>query len=224
MAAPLIYVPRSFHPDGDARKEAILGAVGLADHAPADDLPLAGGIGPDGEGGTLFGWQAPGRSRLHYKASEQTWIPAAPKGDLLAGRYWVGVWNDSPPTEGDLRRPYRYGGKEFPLAGQSWLLPYPKELPHDLRFADDGTWKFVVQRRYHDYYVRCLGWIEQAGSESGCRFTVEDAIWVAVEALSINYRLTPELISHMRLLDDAAGSQQLVGKMFAAALGLEVEG
>lgn len=215
MAAHLIYVPRSRHPENDARTEAILAAVGLADHAPAETLPVAGGEGPDGEGGTLFGrWGTDGR--LHYRAREQTWIPAVKSGDRPAGRYWVGVWNDSPPTESDLRRPYRYGGKEVSIAGQRWLVPLPKQLPADAKLADDGSWRFVLQRRFHDYVLRCEDWVDRCAGD-GSRVSLADMIVLSVEALGLNYRLPPELVSHLGLF-----TQESAALTFGTACGLDV--
>lgn len=189
-----------------------LAAVGLADHADgAQTVPCEG---PDG-GGTLFGWNAL-KGRLHYHAAQQTWLSAVADGERPAGRYHVGIWNDSPPTEADLRRPYRYGGRSVELGnGETWLVPTPEELPHVAKLADDGSWRFVVQRNFHDYYLRAMQWVERLAVPEGVSVFYGEMLAVAVEALTLNYRLPPELISHLELFDQVKAAE-----CFRSALGL----
>jgi len=211
----LIYIPRE-HIHGVATEEQ-LAAVGLEDHAAsAETRPCP--TGPDGSGGTLYGWLRPGNP-FHFNAAEQTWFPAAAAGALAKGRYWVGIYNASPPCETDLRRPYRFGGRVVRLAGQDWLIPTPTELPHDAKLADDGTWRFVIQRRFHDYFLRTQELVDQTASEAGLALTLLDMLQLSLEALGLNYRLPPELASHLSLFD-----QVTAAKTFSTALGLDLRG
>jgi hypothetical protein len=201
---------------GIAKTEDQLASVGLADHAIGGLPYTVPTDGPDGRSGTLYAWLKTGTSQKHFDPQRQTWFPAAQNGELPQGRYWVGVWKDAPPTEMDLRRPYRYGGKSVELAGQHWLVPVPHELPHDARLADDGSWRYVIQRQYHDYYLRVLDYRSDA-AEGGARLTLLNMLTLSLEALSLNYRLPPELASHLRLFD-----QNSAARAFAAALDLDL--
>lgn len=222
MASFLIYVPREHHPESSLT-EAILAAVGLADLAPAETANIGGGLGPDGKGGTLIGWTKPGRIRFHIDPAEQTWFPAVKSGDLPPGRYWVGVWNDSPPTAADLLRPYPYRGKLVELAGQNWTVPLPKNLPTDAILADDGTWRFELQRRFHAYGIEVDQWLERRENGTLADATFTEVFGFALRALSLNYRLTPELASRMVLFGGEEGAQVAVCNVLFAALGVAGE-
>jgi hypothetical protein len=199
-----------------------LEAVGLADHAVAGLPDTIECDGPDGKFGTLYGWRKHGLGRLHFDPAAQTWIPAAAQGDLPPARYWVGLWNESPPTEQDVKRAYQFGGKRVELGdGARWVIPLPHELPHEVRLRDDGSWQFVIQRRFHDYHLRCAEYVERIEADRG-GVTMAEMLRHAVEALIINYRLTPEVINHLNLFSHPeAGAQKVVGLAFVASLGLD---
>lgn len=158
------------------------------------------GVGPDGKGGSILAWRKPTDQRMGYKPQEQTWLPAVTCGDLISGRYWVGIWNDRPPTPADLLRPYAHKGTYVTLGdGKQWLIPEAEKLPADMIRADDGTWRFLVQRQYHDFYLESLRWRQWwAGSPTG--FAYADVADFAELALGLNYRITTEVVSHLRLL------------------------
>jgi len=192
--------------------------VGLADlvaganfcdsaHGP---IPPGGGVpGP----GVVVAWPRPGAAQLGYRPEAQTWLPAVKCGDLAAGRYWVGFWNDSPPTPADLQRPYRQAGIRVALGdGNEWLLPMAKELDHNMVLADDGTWKFEIQRRFHDFYLEHLRWFQFFGTmtqSEGASFA--EAAEFILMALRINYRLTGEVASQLRLFT----KENVLSAMFA---------
>ena len=193
----LIFIPRD-HVSGLTPAEQ-LAAVGLADHA-ADALTVPC-EGPDGSG-TLYGWRKHGAGKLHYNADEQTWIPAAQNGELPAKRYWVGVWNESPPTEGDLRRPGVLYGDDVELGdGSKWHVPAPHFLPHDLMLQADGTLKHEPKQRYQDVCLEATRWRARLFGQERVVVAYEELWAFALRCLSLNYRIPAEAASHLRLID-----------------------
>lgn len=190
--------------------------VGLADFVQgAEYLPLASG--PEEKPGLLCAWRKPGKNeRMHFKASEQTWIRSAKFGESEPGRYHIGFWNDSPVTPEDLQRPYSHAGKVIELGdGNSWRFPTIDELPKDLILADDGTWKFKLQQDYHDLWLEAEDWatrLLQGGTHNFGEITE-----FCIRCLRQNYRLLPEAVSHLRLFNT-----NNIQKAMGSLLGMEV--
>lgn len=209
-----------FLPDArDSDHAEQLAAAGLAHLATGFD-PLQCD-GPDGQSGVCLAWRTPQQTRMGYRPDEQTWLPAVPDGDLPAKRYYVGLWNDSPPTPKDLQRPYAAPGRWLRLGdGNQWLIPESAELPADRILADDGSWKFEVQREFHDFHLECQRWadvVAEADKETTIPWEELDAF--NRRALQINYRIVPELVSHLRLFNSANMAQPLfaaIGALRAA--------
>jgi hypothetical protein len=176
--------------------------VGLADFvAGAEFVETAAGPGDRGPG-VVAAWRRPGQVQMGYQPERQAWLPAAASGeDLAAGRYWIGFWTDSPPTPKDLARPYPQAGHRVTLGdGSEWLLPIAKALDADMILADDGTWRFEPQRRFHAFWLDYLKWFQffgNAGPEDLIDFA--DAADFVLAGLRVNYRLAPEAASHLRL-------------------------
>lgn len=184
-------------------------AAGLADHV-ADAEHFAAANGPDGERGLLFAWRKIGVPEMGYRPDAQTWLPAAAAGELPARRYWVGLWNDKPITPEDLLRPYAYGGKAVRLGdGHDWRIPQAAALPKDLILRDDGSYRFAVQRQFHEFYLRACDYFLQIGAAradaDGEVMVTIDEDWIAfcLQAIRLNYRLVPEVaVTHLRLFSD----------------------
>lgn len=179
---------------------ALLVNVGLADFVAGAELVDVPG-GPDQTGpGVLVAWRKPGAVEMGYRPDAQIWLPAVPRDDLAAGRYWVGFWPEL-PRPNHLARPYPQPGKQVALGdGQEWLIPSAKELDADMILADDGTWRFEVQRRFHAFYLDYLKWMQFFGNAGPDEeFLFADAAEFILSGLRINYRLPPEAASHLRL-------------------------
>jgi hypothetical protein len=176
-----------------------LTAVGLADHAQGAETVQS--QGPDGKAGTLYAWNAL-RGKLHYEAEQQTWIPAAKSGDLEPGRYWVGLWSDSPPSEADLRRDAILGGVDVTLGNeQPWHVAAPHFLPHHLVLQPDGSLRHEPKARYQDICLEAHRWRDRLSGDPQAVPLVD--VWMfAVRCLSLNYRLPAEIASHLRLFDE----------------------
>lgn len=226
MAHHLIYIPRGY--TGNAAAAHPLEAVGLADHvAGAESIPI--GHGPDGDtgaaetpspaGGLLFAWRDSGANkRLHYHAGEQTWFPAAARGERAAGRYWVGIWNDAPPCEADLRRGGILHGQDVALGAGQWHVPAPTFLPHDLVLNERGEIERQPKACYQSIALEAERWRGRLSGEP--RMIAYDELWdFGMRCLSLNYKLPPELASHLRLIDE-----ENIKRVMYAAVGIDLAG
>lgn len=177
--------------------------IGLSDlipnHEGIGNRPGPKSIDGQEQHGTLIAWRRPGKNeRMHYNANEQTWIPALKNGEAEAGRYWVGFWNDSPPTPEDLLRPYSHRGETVELGdGNHWRFPVIQSLPHTAIASDDGTWRFQLQRQYHDLSLEAQQMAKRELEGAGHQYsTVANFV---MRGLSQNYRILPEVVSHLEL-------------------------
>ena len=167
--------------------------------------------------GAVIAWRKPGSVGFGYDPEKQTWIPAVANGPdgEGRGRYWVGFWNDSPPTPEDSQRPYAHAGPLVELGdGNSWRIPEIDQLPHDYIRNDDGTWRFEIQRQYHDLWLESQDWIARVFDKEN-RPDLIDVLNYCEKILRQNYRLLPEVVSHLRLLNS-----ENLAKVLHSCLGL----
>lgn len=220
MARFQVFIPDSEDSPRESKlPQKPLEAVGLADLITNAAGEESGG--PEDQTGILISWPTTGDAETGYKPDRQTWLPAVPREGLEAKRYWVGVWNDRPPTPKDLKRHYQYNGRFVDMNdGKEWLIPRASELPHQMILADDGTWKFEVQRQFHDMHNESQKWVSLlAQADESTTFLWPDLIAFVVPALKMNYMLTDEVISHLGLLDQP----RLIRSLYAIC-GVEVGG
>ena len=198
MAHHFIWIPQQ-HVRG-FKVEERLSAVGLADHADgADSIHCAGPAGT----GQLFAWRKNSLQPMHYNANEQTWVAAAKNGDRPEGRYWVGVFKDSPPTPQDVQRPGQLHGLGIELGdGAKWRIPVPHALPHDLILQSDGSMKHEPKERYQSISIEADEWRGRLKADQ-LPVDYEELYAFCVRCLSLNYRMPPELPSLLRLIDTA---------------------
>ncbi len=185
-----IYVPESDQvPPGCAPKIG-LPAVGLdflldrATAAVADD-------GPDGNAGTIYSWAAP----RGWDPHTMTATPAVQRGDLEPDRYHILTVDDALPTPDQLQRPYVYEGDWVDFGGSLWLVPRAEQLPADAVFRDDGSVRFITQRRFSAWVVRCERTLQET-LRAG-EWDVGLAVETLVEALQLNYRIPLELTTNV---------------------------
>lgn len=207
-----IFIPHAQHQTAKVLEDfGLADMVGGAEHRASD--------GPAGQMGLLLAWRRPGKNeRFHFNADEQSWLPALPNGaddDTKGkGRYWVGLWNDSPVTPEDLKRSYQHHGPMVVLGdGNAWRIPTIFELPSDFIRADDGSWKFEIQREYHDIWLEALDWQQRLDAGT---VTVDflNILNFSEKCLRQNYRITTEIVSHLRLFNT-----KNIADVFGAALG-----
>lgn len=199
----MIFVPNPA--SGKAKATGLLESVGLTDHAKGHDaLPVQG---PGNVAGWLFGWLDHEQSRLCYEPNKQTWIPSLADGDRGAGAYWVGIWNDSKPTETDLRKPeFRKGAWVTMADGTRWQFPSPSTLE---RFPEitDGKLRWVVDEQFAWFVAeidkrRATLTIAEGGKAFVTWDLAEDFAFI-VRSLRLNYRLVPEVVVHLRLISES---------------------
>lgn len=211
---PIVYLPKVNTPNSDH-----LRAVGLEDFVDGaqfnclqPDKPAPG----DNKGGSLVTWTPPGRRQPVYDPDSQLWLPAMPMDSLKEKRYWIGFDPLSPPRPQELIRREPYVGSPVTLGdGQQWLIPHARELPHDLIRGEDGEWVRQVRSEFYAFAMTTIGWQRQFDSlEPGDVFPDETGLAEFVEeALRLNYRLTPEIISHLRLFSTGP-----TGTLYAAMI------
>ncbi len=208
----------------DLAPEAAFEKVGLTGGKGLDQATCS--EGPDGKQGRVFTWIDPTKVRIGYVPDDQTWIPAAQNGELETGRYWVGFWNDDPPTEKDLRRPDHRRGNFIELGnGESWLITTPDTLDRYAKLESDGSLAWCVDERWNwlvtDLQKRRAESVIQQGEDKDTvtvLFDIQEDIPFLVRLLQVNYRITPEVCSHLKLF-----VEQPVRKIIAALMGLTLK-
>jgi hypothetical protein len=197
----LIFLPGAENkPTAKALTEA-----GLADFVKgAESVPLA--TGPIETPGLLCAWRRPAKNdKLHYNAAEQTWVPSLPNGPNGEGkgRYHVGFWNDSPPTPEDLVLPRATWGEPVTLGdGRSWTLPVVQSFPRDvIRSPETGEYTLTVQERYHAAHFKAMSWLERISGGNDLSIPWGEIAGFVEEVLRLNYRLLPEVVDRLKLLN-----------------------
>ena len=123
----------------------------------------------------------------------------------------------NPPTPFDFQKETIHLSHPVILEdGNEWQIPEARELPQTMILADDGTWKFEVQRKFHAFWNECEALSDRIvadGADTSISFI--DAAALAMRSLILNYRLTPELASQLELFDT-----QNVMQLVCAPIGL----
>lgn len=219
----LLFIPRKAEGhDNNIDLTSRLSEVGLADHV-AGAMPCNIASGPDGLNGFIIGW---GNvvGKLQYKPDAQTWVKSVPRTGVDAGAYYIGIWNDSPPTEGELRREYTQTGKFVPLGSDRWKIPTPDTVDKHAVYNDDGSMRWETVRQFAwlvDEATKLQNEYLEHGSEKLMTFAFDPSEFVGwlLRLLRINYRLTPEVAAHLELF--RAGQ---VADAVLASLGLQRTG
>lgn len=159
----------------------------------------------------------------HYSAAEQTWLPACGHGGD-AGRYYVGIWNDKPPTEPELLKPDHRRGMFVTMANsEKWSITTPGHLDRFAVPQTDGSVDWVVDTtfnclttdldriRAHRVKEREDGTAVVIFSDDGADF------YFLCDVLRINYQVTPELVGYLKLLS-AQSIRPLIGALLGRTL------
>jgi len=216
----LIYIPGQ---NSEGTPKELFETVGLGDIAGGIDVKPS--EGPDGERGRLCGWLSSTQNQLIYKPESQVWIPSAKAGDRDSGAYWVGIWNDSAPTEEDLRKPNCRRGSFIKLGnGERWSVVVPESIDRFPLLNADGTLTWVADESFNWLVTSidkrradALATVDEDGLVD-IKFNFVDDWQFLVSVLQINYRITPEVVSHMRLF-----SQQAIKELISALMGMPLQ-
>lgn len=169
--------------------------------------------GPGGLSGAVVFLSFPaapgGRPVVGYYPEKQSWHK------VYGGACFVGWENNSPPEPNDLIRPNVIDGHPVKLAdGKEWIIPtarvFPKGtgLPAALILGPDGELITEGLPKYAEIsksadrvwseFERSIEGTERPDSEK--LLTIQDQFSIAIEALSINYRLSKWEVSALRLI------------------------
>jgi hypothetical protein len=134
----------------------------------------------------------------------------------------LGVLTGQRVTPDDVQRDTVRPGYWITCAdGQRWQIPAAAKLPHRHGLNADGEHTREVVAQYRDYWdkseqyaiqmFKAIDQLEilaahQKVTEETVEFTLAETWDFACRALSINYRLTPEMVSMLGLIDDDAMS------------------
>jgi hypothetical protein len=224
MAGYLIYIPKI---TGSSPNHLV--DVGLGSLLDKQNLPGVPGVGlegadvlghgPDKGRGVVFRWfdaKHPERApELGMFPERQEWTPAKPTDGLEAGRFWIGIEKDRPPTPEDLQRPEMYGGLPVKLAGHDWIVPVARALPHEYGLDESGRPCRKVAREYQAFYDRAVKNFERYQEFlSGADAIIEGGFHFAVEALGMNYRVDQNIADVLRLFRSDEDLLWTVGATF----------
>jgi hypothetical protein len=212
----LIYIPGAEEPNDnllDSVGQGKLKSTGL----PVNWTRIIQG-GPDGKQGMIASWHnRDERDADPMQHREFEWTPARKLRDLEEGRFWLGVSKDSPVTPHDLELPTRFNGHIVACAdGNNWHIPSASRLPHMHGLNESGEWERRVQNKYREFHDNAKAYGTQLFAEVDAVAMLEtkdeDRPVATVElndtdkhcctALMLNYRLTPEIIDLLGILDD----------------------
>lgn len=199
----LIYVPGQ----STESQSELLGRVGLSEIGQGLDAKAS--EGPDNGRGKLFGWLSSTQAQLIYKPEAQTWIPSAKSGDRESGAYWVGIWKDSPPTEEDLRKPDHRKGSFVRLGnGELWSIVAQGQLERFPDLKSDGSLIYYVDEAFNWFSTeidkRLADVIRGDDGSITLLFDMTKDWMFLCRVMAINYRITPEVVSHLRLFSQSA--------------------
>lgn len=181
--------------------------------------------GPDGKHGIIatWGWGS-GGSPVLADTEDKTWRRFEVDGEPLG---WMLGWvTDSPPEPADLELDdsLKIDGSYIKLGdGNEWLVPESQYVPREHKYDSRAkSWTIGAPaefeefcRKAEQYAIDVLGAILELGrayefgkehdisfsEEKPVEFSLQGLIGFVVESLSINYRLTPEIVSEFGLLD-----------------------
>lgn len=196
----LVFIP-------DARPqdlESVAKIAGLTDLCDGTHDTKPDAVGPNKLSGLMLGWLGPGNPFIHYEQAKQTWLPSIVKDEAGNSRYWIGIWKESPPTESELRRAYTQEGPRIQFGETKWKMPTPTTVDARAVYADDGSMRWEVIRKFSWVCDEAKAMTERYLQEFGIRSMVfesdpaEQVEWL-LKLLRINYRLTPEVAAYLDL-------------------------
>lgn len=162
--------------------------------------------GPDGGAGVTFrpsGTDTPEAPTL-YRPSEQSWFKAE------NGLYWLGFYNEQRPTPAELERETELRVWPVRLAdGNEWNIPvamyFTEPVLPKVYGADPETGKRIEKDRpgYLEFSKLATAHLEcvlEAEGEAAYQYDPDDLYNLAVEAICVQYKLTPFHINALDLL------------------------
>ena len=127
---------------------------------------------------------------------------------MPAKRYYVGFWNESPPTPDELRQSETYDGHPVTFAdGTTWIVPAVQMFPRRCRLnAETGDYEWEVDAAFQAFWKRAMQFSDQLfRTEAEADRIQLDADYprYIVQSLRFNYRLTAEVVDQLGLISSA---------------------
>jgi hypothetical protein len=199
--------------------------VGLScvtgDGEPAPEWVDLDSFPPADRPGRLYGWPDGLDGVPMYQPDLQSWIAAAPLPDGVdglsreRGRYWLGLWKDSPPTAQDLERSRLVSGRMCLRASSGlWHVPSLLNLPCAIALDDEtGLPRRVPKAEFSSWRADAAWGLDltlKLLRGEALDWPLAEAFEAAVRLLQLNYRLPRELVHRLGLFDDETHIQAVL--------------
>lgn len=202
----------------DAPKE--LAALGLADLAPG----VAGFVmnGPGEQHGLMCVWTLPKLPHDLKQVHELRWIPSIEMPGRPAGAYHVGLPEVLLPKT--LARDFQFPGLVVEIKGNKWNIPVPRMMPTMLLFGAGGELVAEQSKELNgllldmQFSEQCGTYLELLKSDNPVVDLVELRDFV-LRALSVNYRMLPEVANHFQLIDENSAKRVMFAALGATRTG-----
>lgn len=173
--------------------------------------------GPDGGSGMHVSWDG-----SMYVQDACRWVPAAadPEHELAMGRYLLGVPVAKPCTPRELAWWKEVKGPAVRLGDENeWVIPSAGRLPQALkRDPETGNMVSSVKAIFEPFYSEACDWYVRLLDADNSVEAPADYWRYALLALRFNYRMPPELMSELELID----SQTFLHLVLATLDGLQL--
>jgi hypothetical protein len=168
--------------------------------------------GEGGRQGVMLSWF--GIDDMPGPTVQRTWT------QLPGKECWMGVEIGRPVTPKDLARKAQTPGYVLPLAdGKQWHCPALRNVSHVHKLNGLGQYERTVAPEYTDLwdmsqeyagqFFQAVDMLDAAkrngiNSPTHVDFTCEESFAFCCQCLALNYRVTPEIVSVLGLIDDDA--------------------
>lgn len=217
-----IFIPGNMNPTSSPEPLKDVGLANIAEgfhaigHRGAPDFC-------NGEGGAVFFWPKPGDTAALPPGKNLKWESAIPFRGLAAERYWVGYDPGNLPNPLELVVPLPITGDNLSLSSafESWIIPDVLHLPAKLVLTADGVKLERLSRfqmrtfQAHAWISRCNEFISQIRDGRASDQIEWSHAWdFGYDSLTLNYRLTPEVVNLLGIL-----STDTLSTVILAAIG-----
>ncbi len=160
-------------------------------------------MGPDGHRGTLLYWHDGSVDSFGYFPDSQEWDKCAKGKTYEQGAFWIGYTIGRPVEPHDLlKREYHDGTAVTLNDGNEWLIPSAGMLPKVWGIDQEtGTPCAKYDERFREFCEESEKYAESicSMSEDGSATVSADWWQYCLTALSINYRIIPDVASKLGL-------------------------
>jgi len=205
-----------FLPDVAGSNPKLLGQFGIESLA-TDQQPVMidlRAFAGTSRSGVLLNWwkDDPSTAPNRYMAN-WNWIPC--------DKYWLGTNPDSPPHPDELERTKTYPGNYMTLLdGREWKIPAYTQFDHSFQLVDGKIARRPAPQ--WDAYIKSMQVVQREifgaldlldfldgkadrpenASDKPTSVKITDGLYIACEALAVNYRINAEIACALGLLDD----------------------